>query len=411
MSDLLSIVRAAKEQPDKLALITEERSLTFAEIASLVQERRHSRDTIRRAEPTLDCLIDFYWSLENHRSITLLSREATDNEFSALAKRIPTTNLNTALLLFTSGSEGLAKGVLLSRTALIASAQGSLHAIPLTGQDRWLCALPLSHIGGLSILSRCLQSRTALVLSPGFDAGAVAESIASNRVTHISLVPTMLWRLLDLGFQAPEHLAVTLIGGAPLSPELGARAERAGFSILQTYGMTECCSQVVTDGYPLPGVQLRLSNGELEVSGPMLMNGYLPPHDSDDTFSDGWLRTGDLASLDEDGRVKILGRSDEMIISGGENIDPRKIEESLLRDERIEQAYALGVDHQEWGQELVALIVCRPIVTRENLSPNAALHGHRLPKRLLCVNSLPLLPNGKIDRQRAKTIATAIPRT
>lgn len=407
MSDRLSILRAAKERPDNLALITEERGYTYAEIASLVAARSSCENTIRRAANTLDCLLDFYWCLENHQCIALLPQGATGEEFACLAERIPRVNPNTALLLFTSGTEGLSKGVQLSREALIASARSSQHLIPLSGQDRWLCALPLSHIGGLSIVSRCLQSRTTLVICPGFNATSVAESIRRNHVTHISLVPTMLWRLLELGGRAPDHLAVALIGGAPLQPKLETQAQRAGFNVMQTYGMTECCSQVITGGYPLPGVQLRLREGELEVAGPMMMNGYLPPHQGDNTLLDGWFRTGDLAQIEENGRMSILGRVDEMIISGGENIDPRKIEESLLRDERIEQAYALGLDHDEWGQELVALIVCDDLVRRANLSPDTDLYGHNMPKRLIRVESLPLLPNGKIDRQRAKAIAAA----
>ncbi len=406
MSDALSISLAALAAPEALALVTKEGEYSYQQLAQLVREYTIPGSSIFQASARLSTVVEFYAHLEAERCITYLPAGTSVEEDQELSSRVPRHQPDIALTLFTSGSKGTPKGVQLSRAALVASAEGSLRCIPWVGNDRWLCVLPLSHIGGLSILSRCLQSQKAVILCPNFEAQEVADSIVRNRVTHISLVPTMLWRLLEIGFSPPDHLAVCLVGGAALAPSLGVRAKEAGFRLRLTYGMTECASQVITDGVPLPGVELRVRDHQLEILGPILMNAYLEP-DAPGLQHDGWFRTNDTARIAEDGSVEILGRSDDTVISGGENIDPRRIENALLTHVRVQQAFAFGLPHQEWGQELIALVVCEGAILPENLSEACGLLGHQNPKAMVLVDSLPLLRNGKIDRAKARRIARA----
>lgn len=406
MSAALSISAAATECPDRVALIVGDQCFTYSELAERVRSLSPSSENLHRAHPSLDIALILYASLEALRPLTLISATASDAERDEVRRRIaPELPSNPALVLFTSGSSGASKGVLLSREALLASAEAAGTYLGWAEDDRWLCCLPLSHIGGLSVLLRCLVARKTVILLERFETSAVAGALAQHRATHISLVPTMLWRLLEDGATAPPDLRIVLMGGAALSPGLAERGRAAGFALRTSYGMTETCSMIACDGRPLPGVQWRWRPEEpLEISGPMLMDGYLPSDDVPPAITGGWLRTRDRAGLDEEGRLQILGRIDDTIISGGENIDLAEIERLLLEDPRVRMCLAIGVPDEEWGQRLVALVVCQG--SPQDIDINC-LSGHRRPKALIDVERIPLLENGKPDRREALRIALA----
>ena len=320
----------------------------------------------------------------------------------------------------TSGSSGTPKGVALSYGAFHSSAAASAERLGWQDGDRWLLSLPLAHVGGLSILTRCLAGRRTVVLPPtgeSFDAGAVLKRLDEDRITHLSVVPAMLRRLLDHQSTPPTDLRRLLVGGAPLPPTWLAEARRHGWTALATYGLTEACSQVATQppsdlelakstsgapraGAPLlDGFEARIDpDGVLHLRGSSLFSGYLPRAETSALDEQGWLRTGDLAKI-EDGRLHILGRHDQMIITGGENVHPAEVERALLELPEIDVACVVGVPHGTWGQAVAAA------VTPADVSPfeieaklDQKLARFKKPRRWLVLDALPCTASGKVDR-------------
>lgn len=406
VSPALQVSAAARESADAIGLIHGDKQYSFAELAKLAQSSAPGPVVIAATDP-LATALRLYACLEHGQPLCILPASASREEVVQVTERMRGVDSDIALVLFTSGSQGQPKGVMLSRAALIASADASARHHTWHPQERWLCCLPLHHIGGLSVLLRCLVDRKTAVLLDGFDVETVATALHRDAITRVSMVPTMLWRLLEAGHGAPPGLQLLLIGGAALDPELMARAQAAGYPVVHSYGLTETASQIVVMGRALHGVHLRLRRGRLEVRGPMLMRGYLPPATDQGIGADGWLQTRDRARLHADGRVSILGRSDSVIISGGENVDLQKVEAGVQRCPGVKLCVALGLAHPEWGQELVALILGSPSLDLAALRGDvkARLPGHLRPKRLIVVDKLPLLDNGKVDLRRARDIA------
>jgi o-succinylbenzoate---CoA ligase len=305
-----------------------------------------------------------------------------------------------ATIMHTSGTTSEPKRVELTYGNWLANALASAVALGLDPDERWLCAMPLSHVGGLSILIRSVVYATTAVLHPGFHTGAVLEELMNpeRRITMVSLVPTTLSRLLDAGLERPPTLRWALVGGGPIPAPLLERASEAGVPVAPTYGMTESCSQLFTFGLALQGVDWHTSRGELCVKGPMIAPGALDEH--------GWLRTGDLARSDEDGRLEIVGRVSNTIITGGENVAPEEIEEVLLGHPDVADAAVLGRIDSEWGEAVIALIV--PRGGREpNLDDMTAfcrqrLAGFKVPKSFELVSGLPRTPSGKLLRREIR---------
>ncbi|MCP4445926.1 MAG: AMP-binding protein [Myxococcales bacterium] len=406
MSDRLSISAAAHECPDGVALIVGARSYTYAELADMVAHSKLDAGAPRRASATLETALVLYSSLQSRQELVLVSPTLSESELQNITQRLSSTEKdNAALVLFTSGSSGVSKGVLLGRDGLVASAVAANKVLEFANKGRWLCCLPLSHIGGLSVLLRSLVARQTTVLQGGFDAQIVQATIEAQRITHISLVPTMLWRLLEAGIDAPSGLRITLMGGAAIDDALVQRAKEAGYVLRSSYGMTETSSMVVCDGHALPNVELRTGDDcTLLIRGPMVMQGYLAPHQGDSLLRGGWLRTSDRARIDKSGHLEVLGRADCTIISGGENIDLLEVEAALLRLPNVRECVAVGVADPEWGQRLVALVVGPS--PSETLRSDVLLE-HKQPKQFVFLDSLPLLENGKIDRGRAQLLASA----
>lgn len=341
-----------------------------------------------------------------------------------------------AAIVYTSGSSGARKGVVLSRRAFLASAAASASNLGWQRGDRWLLNLPTAHVGGLSVVTRCLAARRTIVVQPpgSFTAEAFAETVRSGGVTLASLVPTMLHRLLDAEppWTPPAHLRAILLGGAPASPALLEAAAERGIPVLPTYGLSEACSQVATRrpavptlsdrgegsdpgqnspgdciGPPLPTVEVSIAGGEILVRGATLFSSYVPPDAVPSPVDDdGWLHTGDLGFLDQAGNLHVLGRRSDLIITGGENVSPTAVEHVLERHPAVRTACVLGIDDPHWGQLVAAALVPGPggPVTDTDLEPFLAknLAPHEKPRRVLWLDELPLGPTGKVDREAVR---------
>ena len=313
----------------------------------------------------------------------------------------PYDGARAATVMFTSGTTASAKPVVATLDNWLWNALGSALALGLDVEERWLCPMPLAHVGGLAIALRSAVYGTTVVLQERFDTEACLAALMDGalRVTLVSLVPTMLARLLDAGLERPPTLRRVLLGGAPIAPALLARAQRAGVVVSTSYGMTETCSQVVCDGVPLLGAQVRLTgDGEVLVRGPSVSAGALA--------ADGWLHTGDLGALDERGRLTIVGRRSETIITGGENVAPAEVEAVLVEHPSVADAAVVGRPDPEWGEAVVALVVPANArqPTAELLRAHCAsrLAAFKVPKRFEQVTELPRNAAGKLLRDRLR---------
>ena len=363
-----------------------------------------------------------------------------------------------AVIVFTSGTSGLPRGAVLGHKALRASSQAHTAVFGWKDEDRWLLSLPAAHVGGLMIVVRSLMARRTIVLGGrdtggAFDPHRTLGTVARDRVTLLSVVPTMLGRLLDAGGPPPPSLRAVLVGGAPASPALMLRARQRGWPVFATYGLTEACSQVATEasegvdevdsdalgapapgaagrakgagvGPPLPGVEVRIApadavatsgspvaarSGSIQVRGSVLFDGYLGveagaplrrPFDAD-----GWFDTGDLGALDESGRLWVIGRRADRILTGGENVDPAEVEAAVAEWPGATAACVVGLEDEEWG-ERVAAVVARTAGFEEagglaglKRHLRARLAGFKRPRCWQVVERLPAAPSGKVDRR------------
>lgn len=307
-----------------------------------------------------------------------------------------------AVLVATSGTSGSSRIVRLSRSAIDAAAASSALALEADPHDEWLCCLPLGHIGGLLVLLRSVLLGAPAAVHARFDPTAVA---ALPNVRFVSVVPTMLARMLDHGDDVARYRAI-LVGGSPMPAEMRDRARAAGARVVATYGLTESCGGVVYDGVALPGVGVRIGpRGGVQLSGPTLMRGYR----FDDAATtaaltpDGWLKTRDAGDLGPDGRLRVLGRMDDVILTGGEKVWPEEVENVLRIHPSVSDALVAGRDDEGWGQRVVAWIELAPGATAPDLEAIRDFVGNRLPRfraprELHVVVELPRTPLGKIRR-------------
>jgi o-succinylbenzoate---CoA ligase len=325
-------------------------------------------------------------------------------------------------IVYTSGSSGTPRGVVLSRAAFVASAQAVAARLQWRDGDRWLLCLPLAHIGGLSILVRCLIARRPLVLealySPPtqFRGPEILRVIADCRVTVLSLVPTQLARLLESSLCCPPEVRAVILGGAGSPPSLLRRASHARWPVLCTYGLTEACSAVTLEpaprgappwssGLPLDGTEVRIHEGRIEVKSPTLFSEYYPELENP-LSEDGWLRTQDCGLFDDQGCLQVLGRLDETIVSGGENVHPLEVEHVLMDYSAIAAVCVFGLPSDTWGQEVAAALVLRQGQSLGELRAHIAerLAPYKWPRRLALVEQLPTTASGKISRLRAQQL-------
>ena len=300
-------------------------------------------------------------------------------------------------VIHTSGTTGEPKPVELTFANHAASAAASADALGVDPDDRWLCPLPLHHVGGLGVLVRCAVNHTTAVLHERFDADRVRRVFEGGEVTLASLVPTMLVRLRESGLRRAPGLRAIALGGGPIPAGLLDWADETGIPVIPVYGMTETCSQVVagSPGRPMRGVELEIgAGGEILVRGPMVAPGEYAP--------DGWLHTGDLGRLDGHGRLHVEGRLKELIVTGGENVAPLEVEQALLAHPAVADAAVAGRPDPEWGEAITAFVVPRERVDAEALRVwcRERLAPHKVPKRVELVESLPRSPGGKLIRAR-----------
>ena len=315
----------------------------------------------------------------------------------------------TCTRVLTSGTAGTPRPVSLTYGNHLWSAVGSAFNLGVEPTDRWLCCLPLFHVGGLSIVMRSVIYGTTAVIHDGFDVDRIASSLEGDGVTLISVVPTQLARLLAAGVDLLPLRAV-LVGGGPVPSEVLEEALGRGATVVQTYGMTETASQVTTlapmeavshagsAGRPLLTTHLRIQDGEILVQGPTVAPGFAD--------EDGWLHTGDLGTIDDDGFLYVTGRLGDVIITGGENVLPAEVEAVLLRHPQVADAAVVGRADPEWQEAVTAVVVLRggAEVSAEELVSHCGgeLAGFKVPKRVEFVATLPRTDSGKLIRRELR---------
>ena len=347
-----------------------------------------------------------------------------------------------ALLIYTSGTTGTPKGVMLDHANLDAMTAMGRDALKVGPDDRCLLILPLFHVNGIvvSVLTPLLVG-ASVVIAERFNPTTFFETVERERPTFFSAVPTiysMLAALPDDVRPDTSSVRFAVCGAAPAPAELLARFEdRYGFPLVEGYGLSEAtCGSTInpidgsrkpgTVGLPFPGQELRIvgsegdtvepgENGEVEVRGQNVMRGYLGrPSETAAVISDGWLRTGDLGHIDEDGYLTIVGRSKEMIIRGGENIYPKEIEDVLAGDPAVLEAAVVGVPDEKWGEVVVAFVQPRPGAT-VNLGElkarcRGSLSSYKRPTTIHVLEVLPKSAVGKLDKRSLSEWLTAAPR-
>jgi O-succinylbenzoic acid--CoA ligase len=418
------LIRAAAIRPEHLALVAPSERLTYGELeirarrvaGALAQRGIGAGDRVALALPAggaycaalHGCFLLGAVAVPIDLRLALAEREARLHNVSLVVEEplegpalegVPRNEREgIATLMHTSGTTATPKPVPLSYGNWLASALGSAVALGLDPQERWLCPLPLAHVGGLSVLVRSAIYGTTAVLTDGFDAEAVAATLhdRSEPITLVSVVATMLERVLDGGLRDPPALRWTLLGGGPVPPRLLERAVAHGVPVAPTYGMTEACSQIATFGWPLPETELAISDeGEVLVRGPTVSRAALS--------ADGWLHTGDLGKLDDRGKLSLVGRLSDAIVSGGENVAPVEIEEVLRSHSAVIDAAVYGRPDPEWGEAVVAAVVARDgaQVDPSELRAHCAqrLARFKVPKRIEVVDNLPRTASGKLLRR------------
>ncbi|MFL5886980.1 MAG: o-succinylbenzoate--CoA ligase [Thermoleophilaceae bacterium] len=308
-------------------------------------------------------------------------------------------------LIYTSGTSGTPKPVVHTYANHRASALASAWNLGVDPDDRWLCVLPLFHVGGLAILIRSAIYGTTAVVHDGFEPDAVRAGLEAGEITIASFVPTMLHRLRDAGLSEAPALRAALLGGGPVPRELLEWAAERGLPVLQTYGMTETSSQIATlgaaealektgsAGRPLPTVELRIGDGgEILVRGPMVSDTALA--------ADGWLHTGDRGRLDEDGFLYVEGRLADTIVTGGENVMAAEVEDALRAHPAVEDAAVAGRPDREWGEVVIAFVVLNGDVGDAELIAHCRerLAGYKAPRAIHRVEELPRNAAGKLVR-------------
>ncbi|GAB3761620.1 O-succinylbenzoic acid--CoA ligase [Nocardioides ginsengisegetis] len=310
------------------------------------------------------------------------------------------------LVVETSGSTGRPKRVVLSRRAVLASVRATERRLGASG--RWLLTLPPSYVAGLQVVCRSLVAGEEPVLLEAH--GSFAEAAARvGGGGFVSLVPTQLHRMLDddTDTAALRSFHTVLLGGGPIEESLRARAAAAGVRVVGTYGSSETAGGCVYDGYALDGVALAIGpDGRIRIGGPTLFDGYDgDPELTAETLVDGWFLTSDAGRLDDDGRLHVLGRLDDVVISGGVNVPTPAVAVRLRAHPSVRAVEVLGVPDAEWGHRVVAFVV-GDLSLQEARDWVAEMHPRSwAPRSLVLVEELPLLANGKTDRLRLRELA------
>ncbi|PMC36926.1 o-succinylbenzoate--CoA ligase [Bacillus sp. UMB0899] len=339
------------------------------------------------------------------------------------------TSDQVATIMYTSGTTGHPKGVMQTFGNHWSSAVGSALNLGLDPNDRWLLAVPLFHISGLSILFRSVIYGIGIVLFERFDAEKMNKAIMKDGVTIVSVVTTMLNQMLDkLGKETyPDTFRCMLAGGGPVPKDILEKAIERQIPVFQTYGMTETASQIVTlspeysmnklgsAGKPLFSCEMKImkdgkvcsayEEGEILVKGPNITKGYWKRGEATQkAFTEEWFHTGDQGYIDEDGFLFVLDRRSDLIISGGENIYPAEIENVLLSHHAVVDAGVIGIEDKKWGQVPYAFIVSNMKVNHDQLIEycHERLARYKVPKGITVLEELPRNASNKLVRRKLK---------
>jgi O-succinylbenzoic acid--CoA ligase len=393
------LLRAASAHPRRTAIETPEARLTYSELhdaargaaATLAEQGIGAGDWVALGLPpgvqfavalhacmllgAVSVPVDPRLTPEERELVTARARLVVSQPLEATgspgAARPATHDLAAAaIVVHTSGTSARPRPIELTYGNWLWSALGAALALGLDPEERWLCALPLAHVGGLSILVRSVIYGTTAVIHERFEAERVLAELGDPAgSTLVSLVATTLARLLEAGLERPPRLRCALVGGMALPSELSRRARAAGVPVRHTYGLTEACSQVTVQpvggdeapgdpqtthdaGAPLFCTQVKIAeDGEILVRGPTVAPGSVA--------GDGWLHTGDRGQL-QDGRLRVSGRKSNAIVTGGENVAPEEVEAVLAAHPAVAEALVTGSTHPEWGEAVVASVVLRP---------------------------------------------------
>lgn len=367
----------------------------------------------------------------NGRATTLESVEEAETTL-----RFAHPSDSVLAILYTSGTTGNPKGAMLTAGNFWWSAIGSALNLGIHPDDRWLACMPLFHVGGLSILLRAAIYGTSVVVHESFDANAINAAIDSQGITIVSVVPVMLQRMLDARDDAPypPSLRCILVGGGPVPHVLLERCISAGVPVVQTYGLTEACSQVATlsvedsphrigsAGKVLYPNEIRIHadgggivtpevEGEILVRGPVVMAGYANlPDETARAIVDGWLHTGDMGRMDERGYLYVLDRRDDLIISGGENVYPAEVEAVLASHPSVAEVCVTGAADSEWGQRVIAVVRLTTTLDNSDLAASVLIEhcrtrlaSYKVPREFRFVtDSLPRTASGKLRRAEVR---------
>jgi O-succinylbenzoic acid--CoA ligase len=432
------LAQRSQSCPERTALVADGTEVTYSELEaeSVWVARRLGAEGVRRGataaltmSPSRELVVLIHALMKLGAVVLPLSPALSESERQAvLDSESPAIDLNDAGLLtqteadlpllgehdmddihcriLTSGSTGVPHMVGLTYGNHLWSAVGSAFNIGVEPEDRWLCCLPLSHIAGLSIVMRSVIYGTTAVLHDGFEVDRVAASLDEEGISLVSLVSTMLVRLLAAGADLSGPRAI-LVGGGPVPAEVLEEALGRGATVVQTYGLTECCSQATTlapaearrklgsAGRPLLTTHLRIRDGEILIQGPTVAPGCAD--------ADGWLHTGDLGRIDDEGFLYVTDRIDDMIVSGGENVVPAEVERVLLGHPEVVDAAVVGREDPEWQQAVTAIVVLRndSATSADDLRRHCAeaLAPFKVPKRIELASALPRTPSGKLMRR------------
>lgn len=398
--------RTLRAHPDSAALVLPDgETLSFGEIASI--EGRAGLQVLEGDAATLARGI-VACALGGGTAFPLPPGLDPTQRARLVALAEQAANPELALIIATSGSQGTPKGVRLPWRAVAAASRMSMKSLSLQPGDAWLACMPLYHVGGAMILYRCLRAGATAVVHECFDVATVARDLSARRITHLSLVPPMLAQLVDAAVPPESTLRCVLVGGAALTQALYDRAVAAGWPVCPTYGMTETCAQATVNllpgkdwqegdvGTPLPGVHVeRGDDGRLRIATPARMAGYL----GEAGPAPEWIATGDLGSLDANGRVHVGGRADDMLVSAGVNVHPLEVESRLAACPGVREAGVTGIADPVWGDVIAAAYEGELHEAALDDWCRAHLPGARRPRRFLRVERLPRTPSGKLDRK------------
>ena len=425
--------------PDKFLFAVTLLALTRLRVVSVPLNTRLTATELRWQVKNADCRL-LICQAETKALAAETSRDALELQPKSLLDA-PTRHNDYGMMnlfddfaiIHTSGTSGRPKAAVLTYGNVVQSARASAKMLGQLANERWLCVLPLYHVGGLSIILRSLIYGTAIEFgnSAPFDAQETNRALSEHPITLVSLVPTMLQRLLDAKTRPwNPRLRLVLLGGEAPSRELVERCVAEKLPIATTYGLTEASSQVATAlpelanrkpgtvGKPLMNTQVRIIDergddaapkvpGEVLVKGGNVMRGYYgDPAATDAALRDGWLHTGDIGYLDEEGDLFILQRREDLIVSGGENIYPAEVEDVLRQHPAVAEAVVLGLADANWGQVVAAVIELREGQSAASddiiAFSRQRLAGYKIPRRITFVVALPRTASGKIQRREAR---------